>query len=84
MQLPYQAQNIPIVKQGGLMQEPFRLFINDVAKLGVIVGTGTPEGTVAAEQGQQYMDDTGTAGAIMYVKRDADIAGDITKGWILI
>jgi hypothetical protein len=30
------------------------------------------------------MDDAGTAGAILYIKRDTDIAGDKTQGWILV
>ena len=76
--------SVPIVKQDGTMEEPFRLFTRDVAKLSLIIGTGSPEGVVSAEVGQEYMDDAGTASAIKYIKRDADIGGDTTKGWILI
>lgn len=45
-----------------------------------IVGTGSPEGVVIAEPTQMYMDDAGTASAIMYVKKTG--TGD--TGWILI
>jgi hypothetical protein len=30
------------------------------------------------------MDDAGTAGAILYVKKSADVAGNKTQGWILV
>ena len=73
-----------IVKQDGTMHDAFRLFINQVSRESLIVGTGSPEGVVLAIQGQEYMDDAGIAGAIKYIKRDADVAGDKTQGWILI
>jgi hypothetical protein len=49
----------------------------------LIVGTGSPEGVVDALPTKRYMDDAGVANTIWYIKRDADIAGDTTKGWIL-
>lgn len=73
-----------IVKEDGTMEDAFRTFTNQVALLGLIIGTGSPEGAVEALQGQEYMDDAGTASAILYIKRDPDIAGDKTKGWLLI
>ncbi len=74
----------PIVNKEGLMVQQFMLFLNDIALTNILSGVGTPEGTVSAIQGQEYMDTTGTAGAIKYIKRDDDIGGDSTKGWILI
>ena len=50
----------------------------------IIVGTGSPENVVSATQATEYMDDAGTAGAIKYIKRDADIGGDKKQGWILV
>ncbi len=47
-------------------------------------GAGSPEGVVEARITSQYMDTTGTAGSILYVKRDQDVAGDRKKGWILV
>jgi len=73
-----------IVKEDGTMQNTFAIFTLEVSKLSLIIGTGSPEGVVIAEQGQEYMDDAGTASAIKYIKRDADIAGDKSLGWILI
>lgn len=74
----------PIVAPNGTPTQQFRVFILQVEQRGLIIGTGSPEGVVEAEQGQEYMDDTGTAGSIKYIKRDADIGGDKTQGWILI
>lgn len=73
-----------IVKKGGLMQDAFRLFVSAVAKLALLQGSGSPEGVVEAEQGREYMDTAGTASTIKYIKRDADIGGDKSLGWILI
>ena len=50
----------------------------------MIIGTGSPEGVVVAIQGSIYMDDAGLTGAILYVKRDSDILGDSSEGWILV
>ena len=45
-------------------------------------GVGSPEGVVSAKVWKEYFDTTGTAGNIDYRKRDDDIAGDDTQGWI--
>lgn len=75
----------PIVQPTGLPADQFRIWLLQVQNLGLYIGTGSPEGSVEAEQGTLYMDDTGTAGNIVYIKRDAqDATGDKSKGWILI
>ena len=74
----------PIVEQTGRPTQQFRTFMLQVEQRGLIIGTGSPEGVVEAEQGQEYMDDAGTAGSIKYIKRDADISGDKSQGWILV
>ncbi len=78
----------PVVTESGFMQLQFQLFLSDlvlsVNRHDIIIGTGSPEGVVYAVVGQEYMDDSGAAGAIKYIKRDVDIAGDTTKGWILV
>ena len=88
MRLLAPVNAFPIVNDDKLMEVQFMLFINDVVAIvnhnSIIIGTGSPEGSVEAIQGREYMDDAGTAGAIKYIKRDNDIAGDTTKGWILI
>lgn len=79
---PFQHQ--PIVDKEGRPADAFQKWLTQVTKLDLIIGTGSPEGVVVALQGQEYMNDAGTASAIKYIKRDADIAGDASKGWILV
>ena len=74
-----------IVNDKGLMHQTFRTWTQDATReLLPLIGTGNPEGVIEALQRRQYMDDAGTAGAILYIKRDADIGGDKTMGWILV
>ena len=75
----------PIVEENGSLTSQSRAFFRALFIQSLIIDTGSPEGVVQAEQGASYMDDTGTAGAILYIKRDNDDgAGDKTKGWILV
>jgi hypothetical protein len=75
----------PITDDQGRMTQIMRAFTTQVTKSGLLIGTGSPEGVVTADQGREYMDDAGVAGAIKYIKRDPDDgAGDATKGWILV
>ena len=73
-----------ILNDDGTMEQSFRSWTYNVTRLALIIGTGSPEGVVPALQGSQYMDDAGTAGAIKYIKRDDNIGGDTSQGWILI
>lgn len=74
----------PIIDDEGYPLQQFRVFLLQVQERGLIIGTGSPEGVVEAEQGVEYMDDTGTAGSIKYIKRDANVGGDKSLGWILV
>jgi hypothetical protein len=74
----------PIVDDKGEQVQEFYTWCKVISDRSLIVGTGSPETAVEAPQGAEYMDDTGTASSIKYIKRDADIAGDATKGWILV
>lgn len=74
---------MPIVDKEGRQTQEFNSWADDITKLDLLVGTGSPEGVISAIQGRKYMDDAGTAGAITYIKRDSDIGGDDTQGWIL-
>ena len=46
----------------------------------VLSGTGSPEGVVEAEPTQLYMDDSGSTGNILYVKK----SGTSDTGWELV
>jgi hypothetical protein len=70
-------------KEGRQVQELNEFFVG-LESLDKLNGLGSPEGVVEATQGRLYWDRVGIAGAILYIKRDADIAGDKTKGWILV
>lgn len=75
---------LPVIDDTGRPTRQLQDFFLEVERLSILVGTGSPEGVVEAAQTRKYMDDSGTAGAILYIKRDADVAGDRTKGWILV
>ena len=66
------------------LEPAFQLWAQSLTNRALIVGAGSPEGVIEASQGALYMDDAGTAGAILYVKRDADVTGDKTQGWVLV
>ena len=74
----------PIVDATGGMSQEMRSWTQSITNFSVVIGTGSPEGVVEASQGTLYMDDAGTTGAILYIKRDADLSGDKTKTWILV
>lgn len=73
---------LPIVRPDGSMEQAFRTWTQQVSV--IISGSGSPEGVVEALPTQIYMDTAGTAGAIVYIKRDPDIGGDRSQGWILV
>lgn len=50
----------------------------------LLFGIGSPEDVKEARKGREYMDETGTAGNIKYIKQVNDVAGDTKKGWILV
>ena len=74
----------PIVDDNGTMQDAFHTWVEQVTRLDLIIGQGSPEGVIEATVGREYMDVNGTAGNIKYIKRDADIGGNRKQGWILV
>jgi hypothetical protein len=74
----------PVVDQSGNMSQVMRTWTVSMTNLDIIVGSGSPENVVSAVQTRLYMDLTGSAGAILYIKRDAAISGDDKQGWILV
>lgn len=70
--------NKSIIDSLGKAAKDLRLWIQNVTRRQMTSGTGSPEGVVDAIQNAQYID---TASDLLYYKRDADIAGDTTKGW---
>jgi hypothetical protein len=75
----------PIIKDDGSASTQFNTWIKVITEQSVIIGGGNPEGVVPAQQAAIYMDELGTDGAIVYIKRDSDDGfGDTTKGWVLV
>ena len=73
-----------IVNAAGRMSQAFWSWTQEITRGQVAIGSGSPEGVLEAPVSKQYMDTTGTAGNILYVKRDAAIGGDAKQGWILV
>lgn len=73
-----------IIKESGIPSDRFAAFIEEITRQvnlnTVLTGTGSPEGAVEASPTQLYMDDSGTAGNILYVKK----TGTGSTGWILV
>jgi hypothetical protein len=75
---------LPIVDNAGFMSEQFKRWQLRINLGVVLTGAGSPEGVVKALQTQQYMNTAGTSGNILWIKRDSDIGGDASMGWVLV
>lgn len=81
----YVDQNSPLVsRNSGAALDHFRIFLLEVHKRGLLIGQGSPEGVVEAQQGTEYMDENGLAGSVKFIKQKSDIEGDRTQGWVAI
>lgn len=76
-------RNQDFTEDGKLTQRALKL-VQGLVELDVLEGSGSPENVIAAKPRRLYMNTAGTAGSILYIKRDADIGGDRTQGWILV
>ena len=75
----------PVVNDDLSPSTQLNTWFNVITTQSTIIGEGSPEGVVPAVVTAEYMDLNGTAGNLMYRKRDADDgSGDTTKGWILV
>ena len=74
----------PIVDESGVMTQPMRTFAQQNTDASLLIGTGSPEGAVNANQGRTYMNDAGTTGNILYIKQLSHIGGDQSQGWVLV
>lgn len=74
----------PLLNERGAPSGQFNLWLKLITEQGIIYGTGNPEGVVEATRPALYLDLSGTSGNILYIKRDSDIGGDKTQGWILV
>lgn len=77
-------RSVAVVDDDKKPLQVLQLFAEEVCRLQTIIGTGSPEGVVEATVLREYMDLTGGAGAVKYIKRLADIGGNRKMGWVAI
>ncbi len=82
--IPQPSSNTPIVNKDGVMEDVFQRWVTQITNNDLIVGTGSPEGVIEATVGREYLDDTGSTGAVKFIKQLPDIGGDRTQGWVAI
>ena len=73
-----------LVSSDGYANQRTKIWLDQVTDLQIKSGSGSPEGVIDGLETMMYMDTAGTTGSILYIKRDADIGGDTTQGWILV
>ena len=78
------AADQPLVEENLTTTQQTRTFMNAVARLSKLTGSGSPEGVVEAMAEREYMDTAGIAGSILYIKQVDSIARDTKLGWILV
>lgn len=72
------------ITNDGMMLQSYMLWTQAVTKLQPIVGTGSPEGVVTADQFSFYINSAGATGSILWCKMIPLIGSDRSKGWVLI
>lgn len=82
--IPFLNTSISPLDESGVPTVHFRTWISDINRLIRIEGEGSPEGVIEARIGKMYTDQTGATGNVAYIKDLSDIAGDKSKGWILL
>lgn len=74
----------PIIESNATMTDAFSAWTRAIGNLSPIRGSGSPEGVVDAQRDARYIDETGSTGSYEWFKLSANIAGDTTKGWVLL
>lgn len=72
------------ITNGGILTQESRRKLRPLFERALIIGEGSPEGVVEAEKGTTYMDELGTTGSILYIKKQDEISGDRASGWVLV
>lgn len=84
MQVDTLSRSIPVTDDQFRPLQNLNLFSEAVAKLPVIIGSGSPESVITAEESRFYMDRAGAPGSVLYIKQLPDILGDKSQGWVAI
>lgn len=75
--------SFPIVDNAGFATLAFQQWVNQASLSIPIIGSGSPEGVVDAQQYKLYLDTSADAGSIAYRKMLPSIGGDTSMGWEL-
>lgn len=73
----------PITDDDGRLTQESRVYFSQLAERIPSYGEGSPEGVVSANIGATYYDLGASSGSRHYIKINADIGGDTSKGWEL-
>jgi len=73
----------PITDERNVLTEEARVYFVDLADRVPSYGEGSPEGVIDAPIGATYYDLAAASGSRHYIKINAAISGDPTKGWEL-
>lgn len=77
-------RSLPISDDDNEMSQRFYSWTQAITNLQILTGSGSPETVVEATETTLYMNTAGTAGNILYIKKLSDVAGDRSRGWILV
>lgn len=72
-----------ILDEMNVMTQEARVYFQELESRIPSYGSGTPEQVVDAPIGATYYDLDASAGSRHYIKINADISGDTTRGWEL-
>ena len=73
-----------IVNDDGSPTAAFLQYLSKIAESVVLVGTGTPEGALAAPQYTVYVDEAVPLTPVTYRKMLPEVGGDRSKGWATV
>lgn len=74
----------PLIDSRSVATQEMRSWAQSLTSLSMITGEGNPENVIEAVAGALYMNNIGTAGNILYIKRNSSVSGDKKKGWIIV
>lgn len=74
----------PIVEDDGSLTLQSRTYFKLLTDRALIIGSGSPDGLVEANQGATYLDEDAALGNVFYIKQKSSVGGNNSLGWVLI
>ena len=75
------TRNIPVIDSYGMPLQVLQIFSQECARLPMLSGVGTPNGTQSARATRLYMDIDKSSGFRLWIKTVDSVAGDAAQGW---